>query len=171
MSVTEDEDLLMAVLNSAPVIDGTPSDALASEGGMLEFTKEFGGTGSPEEFEQIRQVRDTLQDLIRGQSHSAERLADVLDGAALVPQISADGLDWELSVDPSRQLPVRLVMAWSRILHEAPGRLRACANDECNLFLIDRSRPGTAKWCSMNTCGNRMKARAHASRRAKTTGT
>ncbi|NJC55654.1 CGNR zinc finger domain-containing protein [Brevibacterium marinum] len=45
-----------------------------------------------------------------------------------------------------------------------PGRLRACANTECNLFLIDHSRPGTAKWCSMFTCGNRMKVRAHAQR-------
>ena len=29
---------------------------------------------------------------------------------------------------------------------------------------IDHSRPGTAKWCSMSTCGNRMKVRAHARR-------
>ncbi|WP_326937864.1 CGNR zinc finger domain-containing protein [Frigoribacterium sp. Leaf415] len=56
--------------------------------------------------------------------------------------------------------------AWSSVTSTLPGRLRACANDECNLFLVDHSRPGTAKWCSMATCGNRMKARAHA-RRAK----
>ncbi|WP_342211769.1 MULTISPECIES: CGNR zinc finger domain-containing protein [Frigoribacterium] len=54
--------------------------------------------------------------------------------------------------------------AWSSVTSRLPGRLRACANDECNLFLVDHSRPGSAKWCSMATCGNRMKARTHARR-------
>ncbi|MGN0119211.1 MAG: CGNR zinc finger domain-containing protein, partial [Streptomyces albidoflavus] len=53
----------------------------------------------------------------------------------------------------------------SRVTTELPGRLRPCANPRCNLFLIDHSRPGTARWCSMATCGNRMKARSHARRR------
>jgi predicted RNA-binding Zn ribbon-like protein len=39
--------------------------------------------------------------------------------------------------------------------------LRPCANIECQLFLIDRSKPNTARWCSMAVCGNRMKARRH----------
>jgi predicted RNA-binding Zn ribbon-like protein len=47
-------------------------------------------------------------------------------------------------------------------------RLRPCANPECRLFLIDRSKPNTASWCSMAICGNRMKARRHY-RRARTT--
>ena len=68
----EDEDLLMAVLNSAPVIAGRPSDALASQSGKAEFTKQFGGTGSPDECEQIRRVRDTLQDvMMRSRSGNA----------------------------------------------------------------------------------------------------
>jgi predicted RNA-binding Zn ribbon-like protein len=32
---------------------------------------------------------------------------------------------------------------------------------ECALFLIDPSKPNTARWCSMVVCGNRMKARRH----------
>ena len=31
----------------------------------------------------------------------------------------------------------------------------------CALFLLDRSKPNTARWCSMAVCGNRMKARRH----------
>ncbi|WP_425503278.1 CGNR zinc finger domain-containing protein [Psychromicrobium silvestre] len=45
-----------------------------------------------------------------------------------------------------------------------PGRLRPCANLECNKFLIDHSRPNTARWCSMADCGNRLKARRHQAR-------
>lgn len=168
--MVEDEELLIAVLNSAPVIGGQTADALTGESG-LGLMKELGGTGLPEEREQVRQVRDALQDVVRGRVHSTERLAEFLDDAVLVPHVSSGGINWVLRVDPDRQLPVRIVMAWSKILHDAPGRLRPCANDECNLFLIDRSRPGTAKWCSMTTCGNRMKARAHASRQAKNSDT
>jgi predicted RNA-binding Zn ribbon-like protein len=29
------------------------------------------------------------------------------------------------------------------------------------MFLIDHSKAGTARWCSMAVCGNRMKARRH----------
>lgn len=168
--MVEDEDLLLAVLNSAPVVGGQPSDALTGES-WLEFTARFGGTGSPEEREQVRQVRDRLQDVIRGDADAVERLAESLEDVVLAPQVSAHGIHWALSTHPDRRIPARAVMAWSKILHDAPGRLRPCANEECNLFLIDRSRPGTAKWCSMATCGNRMKARAHATRQARTTST
>jgi predicted RNA-binding Zn ribbon-like protein len=35
------------------------------------------------------------------------------------------------------------------------GRVRTCAG--CTLLFIDRSRPGTRRWCSMERCGNRSK--------------
>jgi hypothetical protein len=38
-----------------------------------------------------------------------------------------------------------------------PGRLRPRANDECRLFMIDRSRANTPRRCSMRICGNRIK--------------
>lgn len=164
--MVEDEDLLLAVLNSAPVVGGRQSDALSGES-WLEFTARFGGTGSPEEREQVRQVRDVLHHVIRSDADAVERLAKLLEAVVLVPQVSAHGVHWVLSTQPDRQILARTIMAWSRILQDAPGRLRPCANNECNLFLIDRSRPGTARWCSMATCGNRMKARAHASRQPR----
>jgi predicted RNA-binding Zn ribbon-like protein len=35
------------------------------------------------------------------------------------------------------------------------ARVRSCAG--CSLQFIDRSRPGTRRWCSMERCGNRSK--------------
>ena len=58
-------------------------------------------------------------------------------------------------------LAVRAVLAWDALAKRSPGRLRPCANDECRLFLIDRSKANAARWCSMAVCGNRMKARRH----------
>jgi predicted RNA-binding Zn ribbon-like protein len=71
--------------------------------------------------------------------------------------MAPDGVSWELSASPA----ARAVLAWDALRINSPGRLRPCANDECRLFLIDRSKPNTARWCSMAICGNRMKARRH----------
>jgi CGNR zinc finger/Putative stress-induced transcription regulator len=40
-------------------------------------------------------------------------------------------------------------------------RIRMCAADDCGLLLVDTSRPGRRRWCSMERCGNRAKVRRH----------
>ena len=44
------------------------------------------------------------------------------------------------------------------------GRIRVCAADNCGLLLVDTSKSGRRRWCSMEVCGNRAKVRAHRSR-------
>jgi predicted RNA-binding Zn ribbon-like protein len=41
------------------------------------------------------------------------------------------------------------------------GRVRECANQEegCGWIFLDKTRSRTRKWCSMDGCGNRAKAR------------
>lgn len=159
----EDEDLLLAVLNSHPVHDGESFELLEGTAGR-ELVASYGGTASASELEHLRQARDGLQSMIRGSEDPGERVSASLRHAALVPEVTASGLRWELHAPADEVLAARVVLAWSRVQSELPGRLRACANTECNLFLVDHSRPGTAKWCSMAACGNRMKARNHARR-------
>jgi len=79
----------------------------------------------------------------------------------LVPAIADDRVTWSLSVRPQRELAVRAVLTWDALARNKPGRLRPCANDECRLFLLDRSKANAARWCSMAVCGNRIKARRH----------
>jgi predicted RNA-binding Zn ribbon-like protein len=38
---------------------------------------------------------------------------------------------------------------------EELARVRSCAR--CTLLFVDRSPPGTRRWCSMERCGNRSK--------------
>lgn len=43
-------------------------------------------------------------------------------------------------------------------------RVRQCADDEgngCGFFFVDLSRNRSRRWCSMESCGNRAKARRH----------
>ncbi|MBE3078250.1 CGNR zinc finger domain-containing protein [Clavibacter michiganensis subsp. michiganensis] len=165
-AVDRDEGLLLAVLNSAPVVDGHRDDRLAGASGR-ELARSWGGTGTAAELDRLRRTRDAIQTVIRGDAAAPAAVADlasVVEGAVRTPRVTADGVVWELRVPRDDRLPVDAVLAWSTVTARLPGRLRPCANDECELFLLDRSRPGTARWCSMATCGNRMKARAHAQR-------
>ena len=43
-------------------------------------------------------------------------------------------------------------------------RLKACPEDSCRWAFYDRSKNRSAKWCSMQTCGNMAKARTYRAR-------
>ncbi|MBJ7325627.1 MAG: CGNR zinc finger domain-containing protein [Rhodococcus sp.] len=160
-----DEALLIDLLNTTPVVDDQPIDLLAGDADGRDWLSARGGTGSAEELQVCRAVRDDLQRVVRGEA-SPSSLRTYLDGLSRVPVLTDDALDWNLQVAEDRRLAARIVLAWAEIRETIPGALRPCANDECRLFLLDRSRAGTARWCSMATCGNKMKARRHRARAA-----
>ena len=47
-------------------------------------------------------------------------------------------------------------------------RFRLCADPTCTTVFYDRSKNHSAKWCSMQTCGNRNKVRAFRQRHSPT---
>ena len=151
--VSSDEALLLELLNSAPIVDGEPTDELRGSGAG-DWLREHGIPGPPAA---AREVRDAVAAVVRGQA-SAAILRKFLDGVRQVPAVSADGVQWRLE---GARFPARAVLAWAQV----QGRLRPCENDEeCTLFLIDRSKANARRWCSMSTCGNRLKARRHQAR-------
>jgi predicted RNA-binding Zn ribbon-like protein len=164
VNVVEDEDLLVALLNSAPVVAGGIVDDLR-DGRWDGTARRWGGTGSADEQEFLRRVRDALHAIVRGQADPVGTLEPLLEGSTMHPVVTPTGIRWTLDAPMHQKLGMRAVAAWSEVGGRLSGRLRACANTECNLFLIDHSRPGTARWCSMATCGNRAKVRAHARQR------
>ena len=46
-------------------------------------------------------------------------------------------------------------------------RLKACADPDCGWVFLDRSKPGSRRWCSSTGCGNRQKTRAYRARRGQ----
>jgi predicted RNA-binding Zn ribbon-like protein len=158
--LTSDESFLLALLNTTPVINGEPTDELGDRASALDWLARAGGVGSDAEWVLVRQVRAALQAVVRAEQTPAA-LASALTGAVLTPAVTAGEITWTLTVEPDRALAVRAILAWDALAKKSPGRLRPCANGECRLFLIDRSKAGTARWCSMAICGNRMKARRH----------
>ena len=154
------EGFLLGLLNSTPVIDGVPTDDFADSRRARVWLADAGGLGTEPELRNVVTARELLQAVVRGEQ-PPDVLAPLLEGAASVPAVTDGLVAWKLSVAPDRELAVRAVLAWDALAKNHPGRLRPCANDECRLFLIDHSKAGAARWCSMAVCGNRMKARRH----------
>ena len=63
-------------------------------------------------------------------------------------------------------------MLWP-VVHDAAGlltseeldRVGQCADDRCGWLFLDTSRNRSRRWCSMEDCGNRAKARRHYERK------
>jgi predicted RNA-binding Zn ribbon-like protein len=155
-----DEQMLLDLLNTTPVIDGEPRDYLAQPAAAREWMREHGIARTTAETAAIHDVRSVLQDVVRGKQPPSA-LQRFLEPVVLRPNASRVGVDWELSAKGGAAGAARAVLAWDALRVTSPGRLRPCANSECRLFLIDRSKANTARWCSMAICGNRMKARRH----------
>jgi len=155
-----DEAFLLDLLNSTPIVEGVQQDVLDTAPAGRAWLRERGGTGSVAEWDAVREARDALQAVVRGQ-RSPRSLAPFLDKVSSRPSMSGDGVDWRLDAPANGATAARAVLAWDAVQRSRPGRLRPCANPECALFLIDHGKPNQARWCSMAVCGNRMKARRH----------
>jgi len=46
------------------------------------------------------------------------------------------------------------------------SRLKVCPNEACQWAFYDRSRNRSGRWCMMEVCGNRMKARSFRQRQS-----
>ncbi|MFF4653074.1 CGNR zinc finger domain-containing protein [Streptomyces sp. NPDC001380] len=66
--------------------------------------------------------------------------------------------------DPARHAAFVCARDFARLITDAPGRVRKCANPPCPLHFTDTSRKGERRWCSMSLCGNRAKAQRHRDR-------
>ncbi|MBM7784938.1 CGNR zinc finger domain-containing protein [Tenggerimyces flavus] len=87
----------------------------------------------------------------------------VLDEAAervgLSVRFTADG---SFALRPARRSRVGdVLVAMTEAMTDGTwSRLKVCWDDECLWAFYDNSRARTAKWCSMEVCGNRMKQKA-----------
>ena len=139
------QDTLLDLLNSTPVVDGVVTDQLADPVAAAAWQQAHGGSGGAEELRQLLRARDALQDVVRG-GRPAASLAPLLKGVVLGPRLSEEGVSWELEAPAERLLAAEAVLAWGALREAMPGRLRPCANPECRLYLLDRSKGNSGRW-------------------------
>jgi predicted RNA-binding Zn ribbon-like protein len=80
---------------------------------------------------------------------------------------SGDGarLAWEGMEGNPESVLWPVVHSAAELLSSADAlRLRECAGADCGWMYVDRSRNGLRRWCEMETCGSRAKARRYYAR-------
>jgi hypothetical protein len=166
VEIETDEALLLDLLNTTPVVDGTPRDVLADPAAGLRWLADHDRPATDDEWRALLAARAALQDVVRGDGGPAP-LGRFVDGVRVRAAFDGEGVTWDLVLPEGRSAAAMAVVTWDALRASHPGRLRPCANTECRLFLIDHSKPNSARWCSMAVCGNRMKARRHYRRTRK----
>lgn len=73
------------------------------------------------------------------------------------------GLAWSWRLSDGPELPVWVIAQAARELVMSPevAHVRACEAQTCRWLFLDTSRNHTRRWCKMQVCGNRMKARRY----------
>jgi predicted RNA-binding Zn ribbon-like protein len=74
---------------------------------------------------------------------------------------------WSPELEWSDLQSIRRAVVWdgAKLLTSARlHRLRKCASPECGWLFLDESRRSNRRWCSMNECGSRAKARRYYAR-------
>ena len=68
--------------------------------------------------------------------------------------------DWR-TASPAPERPLHAVALNASALLTSPelSKVRLCSDDECGWVFLDTSRNRSRRWCSMEACGNRNKAR------------
>lgn len=125
-------------------------------------------------YEFRRRIREVLLQVVAGRRPSS---ADVrllnrklaAAGSAPLLRAEAGGLAYKRSGTAEGDLEVPVAISVVELLTSGDRRLvKQCAGARCGWLFLDDSRNRSRRWCSMETCGNRSKVRAHYAR--KTSG-
>lgn len=120
-----------------------------------------------------RELRDTLYRIFAAavaeeapRQGDVERVNAALAGAlrGLRLQAREGGFAWAwTSLADDLLAPLRPVLrsAAELLTSEQLARVRQCHGTACTWLFLDASRNRSRRWCSMETCGNRAKARRH----------
>jgi predicted RNA-binding Zn ribbon-like protein len=169
----DDVELVKAFVNTAELEQGT--DQFSTVKGSLEWLRDwsFGVEEPLTESQRLRLVeaREALRDFIAArQGATLPGNRAVLDSAGRAARLTLTFEAGGAAVLRSEATGVEqalgrvLAAAYSAMIDGSWEHLKICENDECRWAFLDRSRNRSGKWCSMQSCGNRMKARAFRAR-------
>lgn len=154
------EPLPLDLLNTTWVSEDGPHDLLADEAGVRLWLDSHGFDGAPAKSRQLREAREAMRAFLLDRA-AIDELNAVLARGAERPVLSSDGVDREIDSAAAWQVPWLCATTLVELVDARADRIRECANPECVLWFLDTSRPGTRRWCSMASCGNRDKAIRH----------
>lgn len=128
-----------------------------------------GVTASSADLADAKQVRsaiwgcaDAVFDGRRPAAADRRVLNDAARPTPITPQLTVAGTSsWRRPVPAAAVLSTVARDAIDLFGGPRAARLKSCQGVNCSMPFVDTSRPGTRRWCSMERCGNRAKARTH----------
>lgn len=91
-----------------------------------------------------------------------EALSEAMAQARIVRSHDSFSWDWAGEEDAlARPLWPVVRLAAELLTSVELSKVRICAAEDCSWLFLDTSKNHSRRWCDMNTCGNRAKARKH----------
>jgi predicted RNA-binding Zn ribbon-like protein len=119
----------------------------------------------------IQELRDVMHRVFdqieNGESPAADDLEAFNEWLITLPmrlRPDGDAHAWDWSANPADLLSAVWPVVWSAanlLQSDDLARVGVCEADGCGWLFIDRSRRHNRKWCQMEVCGNRAKAKRH----------
>jgi predicted RNA-binding Zn ribbon-like protein len=91
-------------------------------------------------------------------------------GRACCIRTSDEGFAWSFCTEKDSleyMLDPIVKTAADLLISQDLKRVKICADSDCGWLFVDKSRNSSRRWCNMNDCGNRAKARRHYQRTRK----
>lgn len=165
---TEDTlEFLVDFVNTAPGSSRSDADDLETTDQLAALLRKhsYSGRFDRDENERLEAIKTRarfrrLWDLVLDDLVVA--LNAMLREANAVPfLVRHDDFDWHLHATPStaalaERMRVEVALALTEVVRtDSTGRMRVCAAVDCDGVLVDFSRNGSKRFCSVR-CGNRM---------------
>jgi hypothetical protein len=160
-------EFTVALANTVATATKSGVDELATGDQLTALLAEHRYSGRFDRDEaELRDVRATRERLrrvwVQQRDDAVFEVNTMLRDAGALPFLSRhDGFDWHLHATApdaalAERIRVEVALALVDVIRTAEtGRLRACAADDCGGILLDLSRNGSKRFCSVR-CGNRM---------------
>ena len=174
--------LVQDFINTADLESG--EDAFATTDGLEAWLAErglLGGQNPPpecngQELETAVALREALRALCLANNGEtlgpeARRALAAAAGSLHLHLTARFGGDGAIELEPDeegvrRGLGEILTIVYSALHDGSWPRLKACASDTCQWAFYDESRNHSGHWCSMSSCGNRLKTARYRERRS-----
>lgn len=164
--------LAVDLLNTTWKEGGHAIDWLDSDLAVTAFTRSWGHDVPATDVDTLRsalvRTRSLAQRLLSEPTDAAptkaltDELNQALTPARTMLSSTSNNLDLIVTGDrPSNAVAIEALVNAVELRRDQPGRVRSCAHDDCVLWFLDTSKSGRRRWCSMETCGNRAKAKRH----------
>ena len=160
-------EFAVSLANSSPGASRSGLDEIASVEKLGEFLIGWSYSGridnNTAELDEVRRTRAGIQSLWElGIDDAVEAVNGMLLESRALPRLARhDGLPWHLhatgpNAPLAQRIEVEVALALVDVIRSGEThRLRHCEADACSGLLVDHSRNGSKRFCSIR-CGNRM---------------